>query len=131
MSRLLTPRISDDTTDMLLKFILDRVDEKLPKSWRVAEVDLGKPEITPGVCVRFDVEFQFEFTRPLRPNDPPTARDVIELAEALDYFGGAEDRKDRITIDGEKWHIGDGDDSGAVWQTGENRYAIWLRWFGE
>jgi hypothetical protein len=130
LSRVLIPEVNDDTTDMLQRFILNRVTQKLPRQWQVSEVDLGKPEVTPGVCVRFDVEFQFDFKGPWADRQP-TARDVIELAEALDYFGGAEDRKDRITIAGAKWNIGDGDDSGAVWQTGENRYAIWLRWFGE
>lgn len=130
MAHIIIPKVDDDTTDMLQRFILNRVTGKLPKYWQVSEVDLGKPEVTPGVCVRFEVEFQFDFNGPWADRKP-TARDVIALAEAVDYFGGAEDKKDRITIDGSKWHIGDGDDSGAVWQTGENRYAIWLRWFGE
>jgi hypothetical protein len=129
--RILVPEINDDTTEMLQRFALNRVSEKLPSGWRLTEVDLGKPIITPGVCARFEVEFQFEYTERSEHRGSPCAREVIRFLEALDYFGGAEDRKDYITIDGNKWLLGDGDDSGAVWQTGENRYAIWLRWFGE
>jgi hypothetical protein len=113
----------------LLNWAEKRVKAQLPKSVHLKACALNGLNTKDKGMLLYD--FEATLVAALRPKEGITAPDMIDLAQALDYFGGAENkRKDTVVIEGMRFLIGDGDDSSAV-RFKNGKVFIWLRHFGE